>query len=342
MPANLDFVKLPSMPLRELYADLPAPSSPAAPFHQVMYIREQVATATVEAFAPHLVVVDHAPAGLFRELARSLETLREREPRPTFVVLMRDITFSPDQTREIWQTDGIYPLLDNLYDRILVYGERDLYDPVREYGMSEQAALKTRFCGYLAPVPPRRPPDAIRAALGAEGRPLIAVSVGGGADGGPLLRAYLEGLRDERNRDVVSYVVVGPLLPAADVATVVALSEGLPNLTLVSLDPDYLAVARAADVLVSMGGYNSMTEAAYLGKRAIVAPRVPGSEEQVIRADRFAQRGLVTNLPPDELSAARLWELIRAELDRHQPPSRALSFDGVQAIVNELVDAIAE
>jgi len=342
LPPNLDYVKLPAMPLRGLYVDLPAPASPPTGFHNVVYVREAVARATVEAFAPHVVVVDHAPAGLFRELARAIDWLRTAMPTSRLVLLMRDITFGPEQTRTIWKNEGIYPLLDHAYDRILVYGSKEIFDPVGEYGMSELAAEKTRFCGYLAPTPPRRSPDRVRAELGVGDRPLVAVSVGGGADGGPLLRAYLEGASRCAPPDLASYVVAGPLLPEADRPAVEALAAGQPGVTLVPFDPDYFAVAAAADVLVGMGGYNSLSEAAYLGKRIVVAPRVPGPEEQTIRARRFADLGLATVIAPEALDPARLWQAVRDELGRDEAPPTRLSFGGVPAIVDEVSDAMSE
>lgn len=340
MPPNLDYVKLPAMPLRALYEGLPDPASPPGTHRHVMYIREMLALATMQAFAPDLVVVDHAPAGLFQELARAIAWLKASLPESRLALLMRDITFGPEQTRTIWTNEGVYPLLDHAYDRILVYGDRDLFDPVAEYGVSEAAAAKTRFCGYLTPAPPERSPERVRRELDAEGRRLLAVSVGGGADGGPVLRALLQGWRDLAPEGLAGYVVLGPLLPEEDRAEARALAAGLPGVTLADFDPDYLAVARAADALVSMAGYNSMCEAAFVGTRAVVVPRLPGPEEQVIRADRFARHGLVTVVDPRELSPATLWEAIRVELDRGSDhlhaPAFALPFGAERAIVDEL------
>jgi predicted glycosyltransferase len=341
LPSNLDFVKLPAMPLRGLYADLSPAASPSV-LRGVVYIREAIAFATVEAFAPHVVVVDHAPAGLFRELARALDWLRVASAPSRLILLMRDITFGPGQTRTIWTNEGIYPLLDNAYDRILVYGSKEIFDPVSEYGMSDRAAAKTRFCGYLAPAPARRSPGQVRSALGAKGRPLVAVSVGGGADGGPLLQAYLKGVARYAPSDLVSYVVAGPLLPEADRLAAEALAADLPGVTLVPFDPDYFAVAAAADVLVSMGGYNSLSESAYLGKRAVVAPRVPGPEEQIIRARRFEQLGLATTIAPEDLDSKLLWQAVLAELERAVPPTIRLSFAGTGTIVDEVIASMPD
>ena len=189
LPANLDYVKLPAMPKRNLYASLPPTEGYTGSHNSTIRFRTALTLTTIQAFDPHLVVVDHAPGGLFRELAPSLDWLRRDGQPPALALLMRDITFGPEQTRTIWTNESVYPLLDDAYDRILIYGDRRVFDPVTAYAMSERAAARTRFCGYLAPVPPLRSPRDVRDELKAGDRPLIAVSVGGGADGGPLLRS---------------------------------------------------------------------------------------------------------------------------------------------------------
>lgn len=342
IPANMDFVKLPSMPLRDLYVDLPDPASPAGPERQVVYFRETVALAVIQGFAPDLIVVDHAPAGLFRELLRSIEWVKSALPNTRLVLLMRDITFGPDQTRSLWKGERVYPLLDFAYDRILVYGAREVFDPILEYGMPEAAAQKTIFAGYLTPAPPRRSPETVRQSLGIGDRPLLAASVGGGADGGAILRVLLEGWSQHAPADLAGYIVLGPLLPASDREAILRLASSLPNVLLTDFDPDYLAVARAANVLVSMGGYNSLCEAAWLGKRAVVVPRLPGPEEQILRARRFEKQGLVTTVEPLTLSPAALWTAIMSELAGGSSPAVMLPFGGQDAIVDAILGVMAE
>jgi predicted glycosyltransferase len=336
IPANLDFVKIPAMPKRDLYASLPPTEGFVGSHNSTVRFRKALLQATFEGFDPHLVVVDHAPAGLFQELTTTLQRLRQREPQPALALLMRDITFGPKQTRGIWAGEGVYPLLDETYDRILVYGDQRIFDPISAYDMSASAATRTRFCGYLAPAPPRREPARVRAELAAGDLPLIAVSVGGGADGGPILRAYLEGLRQRGSGPLVTYLVTGPLLPTDDRAAVSELAAGIEHLHIVEFDPDFVSVLRAADAVVSMGGYNSLVEAAYFGKRPVVVPRTPGPEEQILRARGFADLGLATLVEPEPLRSEMLWQAIEDALRATASPPQLLPFDGLSEIARDL------
>jgi len=336
LPANLDYVKIPAMPKRDLYASLPPTEGFTGSHNSTIRFRMALAIATVKGFDPHLVVVDHAPGGLFREFAPSIEWLRQRDPRPHFALLMRDITFGPEQTREIWTNEGAYPLLDDVYDDILVYGDQRVFDPVSAYAMSDNAAAKTRYCGYLSPLPPQRTPPEVRLELGAGSLPLVVVSVGGGADGGPLLRAYIAGLNERPTAPVFSYIVTGPLLAEAEQQELTALAADRPNLRFAKFDPDFAAAVRAADVVVSMGGYNSIAEAVYFGKRPVIVPRLPGALEQVLRAQGFARLDLATVVAPETLSGSTLWAAIDEALADNDPRSQPLAFDALTRIANEL------
>jgi predicted glycosyltransferase len=341
LPDNLDYVKLPAMPKRDLYASLPPTEGFTGSHNSTIRMRTAIALTTVQAFDPHLIVVDHAPGGLFRELAPSLEWLASRSPRPQFALLMRDITFSPEQTRDIWRNEGAYPYLDNLYDAILVYGEQEIFDPISAYAMSDAAASRTRFCGFLAPRPPKRSIAQVREALDVGTRKLIAVSPGGGADGGPMLHAFLSGFRDRLDESLLAYVVEGPLLPEAERTTIRKLAAGLANVRLVPFDADYAAVVRAADVVVSMGGYNSVVEAVSFGKRPVIVPRLPGALEQKLRAEGFARLGLARMVEPEMLSASKLWKAIDAALLDANSSSRSLNFNGAGTIASALAQLAA-
>lgn len=338
LPANLDYIKLPAMPKRDLYASLPPPPGFTGSHNSTIRFRSAIALTTVQSFDPHLVVVDHAPGGLFREFAPSLDWLLSRRPRPRLAMLMRDITFGPEQTRSIWQGEQVYHYLNDGYDRILVYGDRRVFDPIAAYGLTDTAVSRIEFCGYLPPQPARRDPADIRGAYSPDGLPLIVVSVGGGADGASIIKAYLRGLTLADTPAVSSYIVLGPLLPEADRLEIHQLARVCPNLHLVEFDPDFPAAVAAADVVVCMGGYNSVTEAVYFRKRPVVIPRLPGPEEQILRAEGFAQLGLATVVDPATLSAESLWAAICAELQAEPPPRDVIPFTGLGMITTELAN----
>jgi predicted glycosyltransferase len=65
---------------------------------------------------------------------------------------------------------------------------------------------------------------------------------------------------------------------------------------------DMLDLMQAADLVVCMGGYNTLCEVLSVGARAVVVPRAEPRREQLLRAIAFEQLGLVTMVHPDALA----------------------------------------
>ena len=69
-----------------------------------------------------------------------------------------------------------------------------------------------------------------------------------------------------------------------------------------------------------MGGYNTYCEILSFDKPALIVPRVRPREEQLIRARRAAELGLVEMLLPEEAEdALRLAEALKSLPDRPRP-----------------------
>ncbi len=341
LPATCDFVKLPSTDKRENYffgsqVNEDDPHAPA----KIFTVREAIIAAAVESFAPHLILVDHEPGGLAGELRETFVRSQTRTPRPTFVVGLRDIAWGPEETRAQWDAEGVYELLDHVYDHILVYGQREVFDPIKAYALSPVAAAKTTFTGYVRHPERGQAPAEIRERLGAQSLPLVVATVGGGLDGGDVLRAYVEAVSTGALSGVVSYVVAGPHLPASELAQLHELAKQIPDVTLVSFTDDMVSLIATADAVVTMGGYNAVCEAVAAGKRPIVIPRVGSSNEQRVRAERFAALGLVTYLHPSGLTPERLAMTVRAELERDISPPTVLDLDGVERASAVLASAL--
>jgi predicted glycosyltransferase len=342
LPPNCAAVTMPAIGNRHLFRkERMEGDGPKAP-ENIFTVRKAIINAVMESFAPDLIVVDHEPAGLGKELHAALSALSRRAPRPTLVMGLRDITYGPEQTRSDWNADGVYELLDKVYDHILVYGTQAIFDPIEAYGMSSVAAAKTTFTGYIRRPEPVQPAAEIRERLGAQSRPLVVVTVGGGLDGKAVICAYVEALRSTALRGVVSYVIAGPQLPDEDVVELRALANGVPDLVLVQFCDDVVSHVSAADAVVTMGGYNAVSEAVGAGKVPIVIPRDGSSDEQRLRAERFAALGLATHLPSSELTPQRLASAIRQELDRRTSPAVVLDFDGLARASDAIAGALEE
>lgn len=326
LPPHLDLIKLPALSKRSngRYKARALPLSLA----QIMAWREQMILQAVIAFEPDLVLVDKTPAGVQGELLPTLHYLRTQRPETRLVLGMRDIEDDPEATQREWAANDTRRLHEQVYDRILLYGQREVFDPVREYAMSPLATAKLVECGYLDRVTPSRSREVVRRELGASDRPLVVVTVGGGGDGFDLIKTYLDALAAvPALAGIHSLVVTGPLMARdrRDLLRTAAQAEGL---TLMEFTPDLVSYIAAADLVVSMAGYNTVCETLSLGVRALLVPRVRPRAEQRIRAERLAQQGCARLLLPEDLSPQRLADEMIAALTA-PPPEVRLNFDGL-------------
>ena len=77
-----------------------------------------------------------------------------------------------------------------------------------------------------------------------------------------------------------------------------------------------------ADLVVCMGGYNTMCEVVSFEKPALVVPRIRPRSEQAIRAARWHRMGLVRAMHPSTVSSDRLGGQVVDMLDEPVRPDR--------------------
>ncbi len=344
LPRNFDYVKLPSV-TKDTNGHY-APESLALRIDEIRRLRERILFETAMNFAPDVVLVDHAPAGLEGEMCRTLRELRARRPGVKLLLGLRDIVDDPVAVRTEWERLDIPSLLEATYDRILIYGMKAVYDLPEAYGFSPAARRKSVFAGYLYRNGALIPAVEIRRRLGLSSEKLVVATVGGGGDGHKILQKLLQGI--ERSRPRVPFhllVVTGPLMSDRKRSRIEALAARSPLPVRVErFIPDLLDHIRAADLVVTMGGYNSVCEILALRRPAIVVPRVFPRKEQWIRAKRFAELGLLTALDQDTL---RPTELARAVEEAVFAPERSrarrsrIDFEGLDRVADTLVESLS-
>src|SRR5512139_1082756 len=151
-PEQIDFVRIPGMIKRTNEEYLPLSIKINA--RHALDIRKSIITATVKSFQPQLFIVDKEALGLKREVLPALQWLRRCRPNTRTILGLRDIMDDAQTTQLEWQEEGVYQVLEELYSEIWVYGNRDLYDPIREYGIADAVSSKIHFTGYI----PRKVP----------------------------------------------------------------------------------------------------------------------------------------------------------------------------------------
>jgi predicted glycosyltransferase len=313
MPAGLEVYPLP--PVIKAGAEEYAARDQTFTFAAVRARREALILQSVVDYQPDTFLVDHAPAGMKGELLKALTFIRTTMPHTRTVLGLRDILDSPKVVCNLWRDEGIYDLLDTAYDQILIYGNRELFDAVREYELPPAVAAKTRYCGYIVEAPNGSDVAGSRSA-----RPTILVTTGGGGDGFPLMKAYLHALSATPNGAAESVLVTGPLMDPEQRCALATLAAGRPDVQIISHSTELTELIRRAALVVSMAGYNTTAEILAAKKPSILVPRAAPRAEQRLRATLIGALGLAWIVQPDEDLNVRLRELVAGALDGQRLP----------------------
>jgi predicted glycosyltransferase len=323
-PSRVDFVRVPGMikVTNEEYL----PLSIKIDAEQALKIRQAIITGTAKTFQPDLFIVDKAPLGLKREIVPTLQWLRRCRPQAKAVLGLRDIMDDGESTRQDWEEKGIYEVLDRYYSEIWVYGNRELYDPIREYGIPERISRKMVFTGFIPRATPK--PLQVREVRRDHGLDdsdkLVLVTTGGGGDGYGLLDTFLTMLDSGNDRRPFRAIIVGgPFLPKRQRKEIAARARRL-QVRFYRFHRHLERLMGAADLVVSMGGYNTVSEILSLGKVCLIVPRERPRREQLIRAQVLHRHGLVDYLTWPELGAEALQDKVLSLLTHPEPYQRAV------------------
>jgi predicted glycosyltransferase len=322
VPARVGILKLPGLQKSERSAaGLPEVSDA-----EVHVLRERLLAATAETFQPEVVLVDGYPFGVDGELGPALEIARAFGGQA--VLGLCDVIDDPGSVDIEWHARGLFERISALYARVLVYGQPDVLDPVRDSGFPQDVARLTSFCGYVVSAAGELPEPP-----GADGPPRILATAGGGADGFPLLETFIEVASRARWN---ATVVAGPECPPDRVQELDGLARGA-GVTFRHFVPSLMAEFSSLDALVCMGGYNTLAEAVASGVPTVCVPRVGPSRDQLVRAEAFARRRLIRMVTADRLTPEGLRTEIDAALLEHAVPAR-LDVGGARRAAQHLME----
>ena len=308
---HIDFVKLPT--IVKVAAGVFKAGRLGASANLIKTIRSKILRDVLAAFDPDLILVDHMPGGANGELIPALRVTRLLH-RARVVLGLRDIIDDPQVTCEVWDREGYYETLKRYYDAVLIYGSADVFPTAEHYRIGEIMNGGVQYCGYVCNMASVKSARLVRAKIGVGSEPLVVVMAGGGADAHGLMHTYLEALPAvARMVRAATVMVTGPFMPEGERKALRERGRAL-GVQVETAVGDSLAYVNAADLVVSMAGYNTLSEILRFRKPAVVVPREGPSAEQRMRSAIFAELGLISLVPPQQLSPTRLAREIAAAL----------------------------
>jgi predicted glycosyltransferase len=334
LPRQCDFVKLPT--IVKVDSGVWRPDHLAMRYDEVLAIRSEIIQNVILSLRPEVFLVDHMPHGALGELKKPLELLKKYSPYTRAVLGIRDILGAPDVIHRQWQKEGAFEAATSFYDAICVYGSSEVFDAVTEYEFPASLAAKTHYCGYVC----RESAETAVAyqtsgnGFGNAREKLVLVAGGGGADAAFFMNQFIDAFRLlDLHEPVRAIITTGPFMPRDQFAKLRHRARGLP-IVVAQLGEDSIRLMRRADLVISMAGYNTISEIMRFKKNAIVIPRPGPSAEQTMRSRIMSVRGLFSTIHPSQLTAASLAELMTQKLQGENGMNHAMlpSLNGASAM----------
>jgi predicted glycosyltransferase len=330
LPAHVSEVRLPALEMDSEFKAL-RPSA-QADLESVRRRRQERLARFFECEQPELFIIELYPFGrkAFRfELDPLLEALKLGGPgRCRVVCSVRDILVEKENAEK--HESRAVSVLNRFFDTVLVHADPRLIRLEDTFTRWREISIPLVYTGFITSRPAPDSRQRIRTALGLEKDDrLIVASAGGGSVGSALIEAVVRAHTHlNRIRATTLQVFTGPFLPEADFERLHGLAGERANVA--RFTPDFLSFLAAADLSVSMAGYNTSMNLLAARVPALVWPFAQ-NREQRMRCERLEALGALRSLKDSDLDVWRLAELMHHQLERPEQPEVDLDLNGAQA-----------
>jgi len=333
LPPHVNEYKLPGLKMDPNFTGLfPTDAKRTAP--EVQDERRLLLRSLFEKGAQDLFLVELFPFGRKRfgfELLPLLESIRRGDFGSVRVACsLRDILVEKEG-QEAYER-RVVDLLNRYFDALLIHADPKLVSLEETFESTAEIRIPFAYTGFVTPVPGANAGRELRKRLGmSKDEALVVASVGGGKVGNVLLMAVLEAhsqLVEERRLRL--HIFTGPYMSEGDFDTIARRAASLPGVEVARFTGEFLSFLAAADLSISMAGYNTSMNLLAAGVPSLVYP-FGQNREQRLRAKKLAAVGDITVVDDGDLEPSRLAELMKGSLKEPRTTvSSPVSLDGAQ------------
>jgi predicted glycosyltransferase len=302
----------------------------AKSIHRVKSDRQKIIYNVFEKEAPDLFIVELYPFGrraFSFEIDPILEGIRYDILQPSRVVCsLRDVLVDRKKYKASYEAK-VVDILNNYFDAVLVHSDPSLLTIDATFSSIDQIAIPVVYTGFVTPKPAPNARETLRSQLQIkEDEKFIVASLGGGKVGKSLLEAVLKAfpMLDTSNRCRLS-VFAGPFMEHKDFDRLQKQANKMVRVE--RFTSDFLSYLAAADLSISMAGYNTCMNILAAKVPALVWP-FSQNREQRLRAERLSEKGTMRVLVKDDLKPSRLADVMNRMLSQPSIPKWDIDLDG--------------
>lgn len=302
---------------------------------QIKALRQQALYDLFFSECPDLFMVELFPFGRKAfgfELIPIFDGIRQRKLCPSRVVCsLRDVLVEKNDTQAY--ESRVIAALNQWFDALLIHSDAAIVKLDETFSRMTDIKIPVVYTGFVTPRPLKEDRTFIRHKLDiADDSLLIVASAGGGKVGFVLLDAVIRAFeRISLEVEVYLQVFTGPFMENDAFCHLQKMRTD--RISVSRFTPDFPAYLSAADLSVSMAGYNTCMN--------ILAARVPSlvwpfsqNREQRLRAERISEMGGMRILEDADLESKQLAALLTRNLTEQVRPAYPIDLEGAVHTAN--------
>ncbi|MEE4240811.1 MAG: glycosyltransferase [Desulfopila sp.] len=312
---RISFFQLPGLTMDSRFNNL-APCDQGKNLDDVKRLRREMLYGFFDTFQPDLFLLELYPFGrkAFRfELDPVLMAISKKELPPCLVVCsLRDILVERHD-REKFEARAL-STLNTYFDGLLIHGDPEFIPLSETFSKVAEISVPLFYTGYVTPPVCLEGRSQIRRKLNIEeDKHLIVASIGGGSVGSELLFAVIDAFLFLDDNRLQLQIFTGPYAPDDAVNKLRSATKKKPGITVKRFTSTFTKWLEAADLAISMAGYNTTMNTLAAGVPALFYPFSENCEQH-LRISRLAEHVPFSVLTQNDLKTEILAGKIQNQL----------------------------
>ena len=331
IPSEIYLIPLPAIYKQENVSYL-SPVDTTYTIEECFKKRRDIIENTLSNLKPEIIITEHFPFGLLfeDEVVQLISSAKSLNSNVKVVCSVRDIIESASGNIK----DNItVKLLNKWYDLLLIHGDEKYFHLKNTFSRYNEISIPNYHTGYIV--------KSIEQKVKTDNlKPIILASIAGGRLGKELLNVLIKNHSAVNKKTTHKLILFTGAFESNFEELVYEIKKlSYNDIELFAFDREsYLGYFSQADLVISLGGYNSIIESISNRKRLLVYQRefTQGNEEQDLRLNLFKEMGVLNVISSKDLNNCNLADSIIQSLNNNIDRNINLNVNGV-AFSTELI-----